>query len=135
MAEIFSLFLVSLGGGQWSFNLHKTSLVESIYNMCTVVFCVLLCAGRKRWFLYPPEWRSPLLAVDPERSLDGLGWYRQQYLPLLKDTKLAPMVRTQHSNTEQTQSNAPAQTDRISTGRHSIRRVPIVSAVAIWLLA
>ena len=47
--------------------------------------------GKKRWFLYPPEWRSPLLALDPEKSLDGLGWYRQQY-PLLKDTKLAPVV-------------------------------------------
>lgn len=52
----------------------------------------MLYTGRKRWFLYPPEWRSPLLAVDPEKSLDGLGWYREQY-PLLRETKLAPMVR------------------------------------------
>ena len=46
--------------------------------------------GRKRWFLYPPEWRSSLLGVDPDQAVDGLGWFRSRY-PILADTPMAPM--------------------------------------------
>jgi hypothetical protein len=46
--------------------------------------------GRKRWFLYPPEWRSDLLGVNPDQALDGLGWLRTFY-PQVQSTDAAPM--------------------------------------------
>ena len=47
--------------------------------------------GRKRWFLFKPEYRSPLLGVDPELSLDGLGWFRGFYRQVLDGTAVAPV--------------------------------------------
>jgi hypothetical protein len=60
----------------------------------------VIAHGRKRWFLYPPEWRGYLLGVNPDTALDGLGWFRQFY-PRVVGTQFTPMecvqVGYQHS--------------------------------------
>jgi hypothetical protein len=46
--------------------------------------------GRKRWFFFPPAWRSPLLGVEPDLDVDGLAWLRGFY-EVLAGTAVAPI--------------------------------------------
>lgn len=47
--------------------------------------------GRKRWFLYPKEWHSKLLGVDPDLAIDGLGWFKTFYRSVANNTKITPL--------------------------------------------
>ena len=56
----------------------------------------IVAHGRKRWFLYPPEWRSDLLGVGPDIALDGLGWFRE-FFSRVGGTTIAPMECVQEA--------------------------------------
>lgn len=47
--------------------------------------------GRKRWFLYPKEWHSRVLGIDPDLAIDGLGWFKTFYRSVANNTKIAPL--------------------------------------------
>ena len=47
--------------------------------------------GRKRFFLFRPEWKSGLLGIAPDLPYDGLQWFKRFFSKTLSGTALAPI--------------------------------------------